>query len=477
MNTKKGLFINGALADSSHDEVVEIINPATEEVICTVTTTAKEDVHLAVQAAKEAFQTWKETTPAERSELLFQLATVVRENVDELAEIEAENVGKPLANAKGEIEAVADNLAFFASAARNVSGLNTGEYVKGRTSMIRREPIGVVGSITPWNYPLMMTAWKIGPALAAGNTVVLKPSELTPLSTLRFAELTSDILPKGVLNIVTGYGTTVGAEIVKHKDVAMISLTGSVRAGQAVAQNATAQVKRLHLELGGKAPFIVFDDADIDAAVSGARVGAFYNSGQDCTAATRIYVQETIYDTFIDKLVAAVKSIKVGSPTDPETEMGPLVSKQHRERVHGFVERAQQNKNVRILTGGQMLDGKGYYYAPTVIVGTNQSDEIVQEEVFGPVITVMPFKDEAEAVQLANDSKYALSASVWTKSIDKAMRLIKQIEAGTVWTNNHLALTSEMPHGGSKLSGYGNDQSMFSLEEYTTIKHAMIKHE
>lgn len=473
---KKGLFINGELVNSSHDETVDIINPATEEVICSVNTASKEDVHLAIEAAKNAFTTWKETTPAERSEILLQLANIVRENIDELAEIENVNVGKPLSHAKGEIASVADNLSFFAGAARNVSGLNTGEYLKDRTSIIRREPVGVVGSITPWNYPLMMTAWKIGPALAAGNTVVLKPSEVTPLSTLRFAELTKDVLPKGVLNIVTGFGETVGTEIVKHKDVAMISLTGSVRAGQAVAANATPQLKKLHLELGGKAPVIVFSDADISAAVAGVRVGGFYNGGQDCTAATRVYVEESIYDEFVEKLVEAVKSLKVGSPSDDQTEMGPLVTKAHLERVHGFVERAKQNENVKVLTGGYALDKQGYYYAPTIIVGTDQSDEIVQEEVFGPVVTVMPFKDEEEAVKLANDSKYALTASVWTKSVDRTMRMIKNIDCGTVWSNNHLVLASEMPHGGHKMSGYGKDQSMFSLEEYTNIKHAMIKH-
>lgn len=468
-------YINGNFIADEHHEYSNIINPATEEVIAKVQVCTEKEVDLAVAAARNAFQTWRKTTPQERSEALHRLADVVEARLDEFAQLELANTGKPKELARGDVAYFVDNLRFFAGAARTLQGLNTTEYVANHTSMIRREPVGVVASITPWNYPLMMAGWKIGPALAAGNTIVLKPSELTPLTTLFLAELSKDVLPDGVLNVVTGFGPTVGAALAKHEDVQMISLTGSVRAGQAVAANAAGTLKKVHLELGGKAPVLIFDDVNLDEVVAGIKTAGFYNSGQDCTAATRLYVAEQVYDTFLEKLIPAVESIKVGDPLDETTELGPLISADHLERVDGFVQRALQNSNASILTGGKRLDRKGFFYAPTVITGVAQNDEIIQEEVFGPVITVMPFKDYEEAIALGNDCNYGLSASVWTKNIDRAMRATQDLHFGAVWANTHLTVSSEVPHGGFKLSGYGNDQSIYSLEEYTEIKHVMFK--
>ncbi|RST77300.1 gamma-aminobutyraldehyde dehydrogenase [Siminovitchia acidinfaciens] len=469
------IYINGEWTESIEGQYGNVVNPATEEIIADIPLCGEGDVDKAVEAAGNAFKTWKDTTPKERSLVLLKLAEAVEENIDRFALLESKNVGKPVDVAKSDVNGFIDILRFYSGAARNLQGLSTGEYLENHTSMIRREPVGVVASITPWNYPLAMAGWKIGPALAAGNTVVLKPSELTPLTTLLLAEISDGILPPGVLNVVTGYGEIVGAALSKHKKVQMISLTGSVRAGMAVAREAAQTLKKVHLELGGKAPVLIFDDADISKAAAGIKTGAFYNSGQDCTAATRLYVSEKIYDQFIDELVSSVQNINVGDPMEPGVEMGPLVSKAHRERVHGFVERAKKNLNVQVLTGGEELNQRGFYYKPTVITGVKQSDEIVQEEVFGPIITVIPFSNDEEAIEKANDCKYGLAASVWTSSIDRAMNMTKQLDFGAVWTNTHLSIVSEMPHGGSKFSGYGNDQSIYSLEEYTNIKHAMIK--
>lgn len=477
LKTNNKVFINGRLVESLEGKFEYVINPATGERIAKVPVCTEKDVDLAVKAAEEAFQSWGETTPAERNTALLKLADIIEENRDLLAEVESKNVGKPLEYAKGDVDGLVDNLKFFAGAARNLQGLSAGEYVKNHTSMIRREPIGVVGAITPWNYPLMMAGWKIGPALAAGNVIVLKPSEITPLSTILLAELSSEILPPGVLNVITGHGETVGSAIVRHPNVKMVSLTGSVRAGMSVAQEAAGTLKKIHLELGGKAPVIVFDDADISSAVNRIKVAAFYNSGQDCTAATRVYISERIYDQFVSELVTAVESIKVGDPLQVNTEMGPLVSEDHRNRVDGFVSRVKSNPAHQILTGGSVIEGPGFYYKPTVIAGVQQSHEIIQEEVFGPVITVSKFNTDEEGINLANDCQYALAASLWTQDINRAMKSIKRLKFGTVWTNTHLTLASEMPHGGFKMSGYGKDQSIYAVEEYTEIKHVMIKTE
>jgi aminobutyraldehyde dehydrogenase len=475
MSNKYSIFINGEPQSGGEGKYEAVINPATEEVIAEVPVCSEEDVNRAVSAAVKAFEGWGDTTPAERSQALFKLADAVENHTEELGLLESLNVGKPLAYAQGEVGTFVDNIRFFAGAARTLSGVAAGEYAKGHTSMIRRDPVGIIGSIAPWNYPLMMAGWKIGPALAAGNTVVFKPSEYTPLSTLKLAEIAQDIFPPGVFNVITGHGEPVGSTIVKHPQINMVSLTGSVRAGQAVARDASSTLKRVHLELGGKAPLLVFDDADLDAVVEGIRMTSFYNSGQDCTAPTRIYASEKIYDVLVGKLVAAVKSLKVGDPMNEGTEMGPLVSKAHLDRVSGFVERSKGKSHIQILTGGSRMEGKGFYFEPTVIAGTRQDDELVQQEIFGPVITVMPFKDDDEAFALANDCIYGLAASVWTSNVNRAMKAAKYVKFGTVWINQHFLLISEMPHGGSKMSGYGKDQSIFSIEEYTEVRHAMFK--
>ncbi|SDI41560.1 betaine-aldehyde dehydrogenase/aminobutyraldehyde dehydrogenase [Alteribacillus persepolensis] len=475
ISSKKKAFIDGQFVDGVEGQYEAVINPATEQVIAEVPVCSEEDVNLAVSAAERAFESWGETTPAERSKALLKLADTIERKEEEFMKIESQNVGKPIEKVKGDISLTVDSLRFFAGAARNLQGLSTGEYVENHTSMVRRDPMGVVGAITPWNYPLLMTAWKIGPALATGNTVVLKPSKLTPLSTLLLAELSTDIFPPGVINVVTGHAKPVGDAISHHPNIKMVSITGSVNAGKAVAQAAVGTLKKVHLELGGKAPVIIFDDADISAAIQQIKIASFHNSGQDCTAATRIYVSDKIYDRFLKELIPVIEGIQVGDPNSKSTEMGPLVSEAHLKGVKGFVDRATQNPGCEVLTGGVALEGSGFYYKPTVIVGAKQSDEIIQEEVFGPVITVNQFTSDEEAIELANDSNYALTASVWTHDLDRAMKVTKRLQYGAVWTNTHLTLTSEMPHGGSKLSGYGNDLSMYSLEEYTEIKHVMIK--
>ncbi len=476
MIQRKQIFINGEFVDSLSEAYESILNPATGEVLAEAPICNKEDVDTAVQSAAAAFKTWRNTTPGERSTALLKLADRIEANAEELAVLETQNVGLPIQFSTHLIEFIVDNLRFFASAARMMQGPLSGEYMAQHTSMIRREPLGVVGSIAPWNFPLAMAIWKIGPAIAAGNTVVLKPSELTPLTALKLAELSVGILPPGVLNIVTGHGTEAGAELVRHPEVKMAALTGSVRAGSSIAKEAANSVKKLHLELGGKAPFIVFDDANMEEAVFWSAAGAFYNSGQDCTAATRIYIQENIYDEFIERLVSFVESTAVGDPMLPDTLVGPVISEAHLQKIDGMVQRAV-NSGCTILSGGSRMDRPGFFYRPTVIAGAKQSYEIVQEEVFGPVITVMPFKTDEEAIEMANDCKYGLASSVWTKNLDRAMRASKELEFGEVWTNTHLSLLSEMPHGGHKMSGYGSDLSVFALEEYTRLKHVMMKFE
>ncbi len=468
-------YIGGEWKPARDGATDTVLDPATGEVIATAPASGAADVDEAVTAARTAFEGWAAKTPRQRSEVLHRVADAIEANMDELRSLECRNVGKPVSIIEFEMDLTLDNWRFFASAGRFMEGKAAGEYEAGYTSMVRRDPLGVVASIAPWNYPLNMATWKLGPALVTGNTVVLKPSELTPVTALKLAEITADILPPGVLNVVCGQGGTTGASLVGHPGVAMASLTGSVGAGRAVATAAATTLKRVHLELGGKAPVIVFDDADVDAVVANLAETAFYNSGQDCTAPCRVIAGAGVHDELVDGMTDAIGDVSYGDPTDPDTAMGPVISDAHRTRVAGYVDRARA-AGAEVTIGGEIGDGPGFFYQPSLVVGVGQASEIVQREVFGPVITVQSVPDEDTALGWANDVDYGLAASVWTNDVGRAMRMAKGLQFGTVWINDHIPIVSEMPHGGFKQSGYGKDMSMYAVEHYTEVKHVMVKH-
>ncbi|MFF4645313.1 gamma-aminobutyraldehyde dehydrogenase [Streptomyces sp. NPDC001389] len=464
-------YIGGEFKDAADGRTTEVVNPATGEVYATAPLSGQADVDAVMAAAAAAFPGWRDTTPSERQKALLKIADAFEARAEELVAAESENTGKPLAlTASEELPPMVDQIRFFAGAARLLEGRSAGEYMDGMTSIIRREPVGVCAQVAPWNYPMMMAVWKFAPAIAAGNTVVLKPSDTTPASTVLMAEIIDSILPKGVFNVVCGDRET-GKAMVEHSTPAMASITGSVRAGMQVAESASKDVKRVHLELGGKAPVVVFEDADIAKAVEDIAVAGYFNAGQDCTAATRVLVQDSVHDEFVAALAKAAAETKTGQPDDEDVLYGPLNNPNQLKQVAGFIERLPAHAKVE--AGGHQVGEKGYFYAPTVVSGLKQDDEIIQNEVFGPVITVQSFADEAQALEYANGVEFALASSVWTKDHGRAMRMSKYLDFGCVWINTHIPLVAEMPHGGFKKSGYGKDLSAYGFEDYTRIKHVM----